>query len=66
MREIVPVLSRIALRYFAGALVAYGLIAPEDAQVITMDPDVALLVGAALGAIVEGAYALARRKGWAT
>lgn len=66
MREYVPVFARIVLRYLAGMLVAYGLIAPEHAELISMDPDLALIVGAAIGALVEGAYALAKRKGWAT
>ncbi|MDO5706546.1 MAG: hypothetical protein Q4G49_15965 [Paracoccus sp. (in: a-proteobacteria)] len=60
------VIARIALRYFAGALVAYGLVGIEDAHAIAGDPDLILLIGAALAAIVEGAYALARRFGWQT
>ena len=66
MRELLPVLARILLRYLAGALVAFGLIAPEDAQIIHTDPEIVMAVGLALGALVEGAYALAKRKGWAT
>jgi preprotein translocase subunit Sec61beta len=66
MTDLLPVLSRIFLRYLAGALVAFGMIGPEDAQIITMDPDLALVVGAVLGVVVEGAYTWARRHGGAT
>ena len=66
MNELLPVLARIALRYLAGALVAFGIIAPEDAQIITMDPEIVLLVGTVLGIVVEGAYAWARRHGGPT
>lgn len=57
-------LSRIALRYIVGALVAYGLISPDSADMIAFDPDLALLIGAVMGAVVEGAYAVAKRLGW--
>ena len=66
MKELLPVLARIFLRYLAGGLVAFGIIAPEDAKIIHTDPEIVMAVGLALGAIVEGVYALARRKGWAT
>jgi preprotein translocase subunit Sec61beta len=66
MKELLPVLARIGLRYLAGGLVAFGIIAPEDAQIIHTDPEIVMAVGLALGAIVEGVYALAKRKGWAT
>lgn len=57
-------LSRIIARYLAGALVAYGFFAPGDAAVI--EPDLALALGAAAGAAVEGLYAWARGHGWST
>ncbi len=63
MTELAPVLARILLRYLSGALVAYGMIAPEHAEIITMDPDLAIIVGAGIGAAVEAAYAIARRTG---
>lgn len=62
----IAVLSRIVARYVAGALVAYGLIPVDLADQIALDPDVALAIGAGLTVATEGAYALARRWGWAT
>lgn len=56
-------LTRILARYVASALVTYGFIAAPDAAV--MEPDLAILIGVAVGAVAEGAYALARRFGWA-
>ena len=41
----IAVLSRIAARYVAGALVAYGLIPSEMADQLALDPDVALAIG---------------------
>jgi len=56
--------SRISARYIASALVTYGMFAAPDAAMI--EPDLALMVGTVVGATVEGAYAIARRKGWTT
>jgi hypothetical protein len=56
-------LSRIFARYVSGALVAYGLVTPDDAAAMT--PELIALAGAALAAITEALYALAVRKGWA-
>lgn len=56
--------ARIFARYLAGALVTYGIFTAPDVAVL--EPDFVLLIGAVLGAGVEAAYALARRKGWAT
>ena len=54
-------LARILLRYgtgfFAGATFGQGL---------AQDPDLVLLTSLALGALIEGAYLLARRFGGAT
>lgn len=61
-----PVLARIILRYLSGALVAYGIIPHEVGAELAMDPDLALIVGAAVGAITEAAYAITKRKGGAT
>ena len=63
--ELIPVLSRIIARYGSGALVAYGIIPHEAGAELAMDPEVALIVGAVLGAAAEGFYVLARRLGWA-
>lgn len=57
-------LTRIIARYLAGAMVAYGLMAPQDA--VALHPDLVAIVGAVLGGVVESAYAYARRRGWAT
>jgi hypothetical protein len=65
-----PAIARIILRYLSGALVAYGLLAPEDAAALAYDPqlvaDVAIGVGAALTFAVEGFYWAARKFGWRT
>lgn len=63
--ELVPVIARIMLRYASGALVAYGFIPQEVGAELAVDQEVALILGAALGAATEGFYALARKKGWA-
>lgn len=68
---------RIALRYIAGALVAYGLMPGDLADELARDPDVigavaeavnwlAVFAGAGLAAAIEWAYGLARKYGWAT
>lgn len=58
------VLARIIARYASGALVAYGLAAPETAEAIMFDPDVITGIGAGLAVASEGAYALAVKLGW--
>lgn len=58
------VYARIIARWIASALVTYGWFMPEYAA--DLDTDLALVLGAVLGAVVEGVYALAKRKGWAT
>lgn len=68
---------RIALRYLAGALVAYGLVPADLAEELARDPDVvgaamdavnwlAVFAGAALAGGIEWVYGLARKHGWAT
>lgn len=63
-------ISRIILRYLAGALVAYGLLDAPMGDQIASDPDilsfVSLGVGTAAGLATEVGYALAKRWGWAT
>jgi hypothetical protein len=65
-----PAIARIILRYISGALVAYGLLAPDDASALAFDhqlvADVAIGVGAVLTFAVEGFYWFAKRAGWRT
>lgn len=62
----VPVISRIIARYLSGGLMSIGLLSPDLAAQFAMDPDVALVLGAIIGAVTEGAYAFAKARGWAT
>lgn len=63
------VIIRIALRYVAAALVARGLLTPEDGTMLASDPELASLIdvglGVGLGAVAEAWYLLARKLGWA-
>jgi hypothetical protein len=59
------VVARIALRYLAGALITAGYLDAGTGNTLASDPDVLMLVGLGLGLFTEGAYALARRHGWA-
>ena len=54
-------LARIILRYVSGFLVAKGLLASD----LSADPDLVLYLGLGIGAAVEFAYSLARKRGWA-
>jgi hypothetical protein len=60
------VIARILARYLSGALVSYGLIPHEVGADLAVDPDVALVLGAIIGAATEGVYAFARKRGWTT
>ena len=60
------VIIRIVMRYLSGALVSYGVIPHETAAELAMDPDVALVLGAIVGAATEAGYAFAKKRGWAT
>ena len=62
----IPVISRIVARYLSGGLMSIGFLPPEIAEQFAMDPDVALVLGAIIGAATEGIYAWAKRQGWAT
>jgi len=53
--------ARIFLRYGIGYLAG-----SEVGEMLAMDPDAVLLLSLGMGAAVEGAYALAKRYGWAT
>lgn len=54
-------IARIVIRYGAGAVVGADM-----ADVLAGDPDLVTVAAAAIGAGVEAAYALAKRRGWAT
>ncbi len=56
---------RIGLRYVAGILVAKAILPPDLADLIANDPEIAALIGVGIAAIVEAAYGLARKFGWA-
>ena len=64
------VIVRIAMRYFAGLLVGYGILAPGDVGILLNDPalerELATAIGAAIGLVVEAAYGIAKRAGWTT
>jgi hypothetical protein len=66
MTDLIPVYTRIALRYLAPSLAAVGILSPETAAVIALDPDVAVILGALIAAATEAWYAYARRNGGAT
>ena len=66
MNTLAPVVARIILRYLSGALLVLGLLPPEIAKQIGVDPDLTLLLSVIIAAAVEAAYALAKRKGWLT
>lgn len=69
-RKLNPALIRIGLRYVAGALVSYGVVSAETAQVVQNDPvisgAVATAAGVVVGAATEVIYALAKKWGWRT
>lgn len=55
------VVARILLRYGVGAVMglAYG-------NQLAADPDIVMLLAAGVGIATEGAYALAKKRGWTT
>lgn len=56
-------IARIFARYVIGAaFMGSDQIGAE----LAADPDLIMLVTVAIGAIVEAAYALAKKKGWST
>ena len=65
MQPFLPQLARVIARYLSGALISVGFIAPELGAQLSRDPEVIGLIGLALGAGTETAWALAVRKGWA-
>jgi hypothetical protein len=54
-------IARILLRYGIGYLAG-----SEAGEALALDQDAVLVLSLALGAAVEGVYAVAKRKGWAT
>lgn len=54
-------IARIVLRYLIG-----GIIGAAQGNMLAADPDLVTVVALGIGAAVEAAYALAKRKGWAT
>lgn len=54
-------IARIILRYGVGAIIG-----ASQAELLAGDPDIVSMVALAVGAAVEAAYVLAKRKGWAT
>ena len=55
--------ARIALRYVIGAAFMGS---DEIGQNLAADPDLVATVAVVIGTVVEGVYAYAKRKGWAT
>jgi hypothetical protein len=56
-------IARIVLRYVLGAAFMGS---DQIGMELAADPDLIMLATVAIGAVVEAAYALAKRKGWAT
>ena len=65
MQPFLPQLARVFARYLSGALMTAGFLAPGLGAELARDPEVLGLIGLALGAGTETAWALAVRKGWA-
>ena len=57
---------RILLRYLLGYLVLKNIVPQDVAEILENDPEIAMLIGGALAAAVEGITVLARRWGWKT
>lgn len=57
---------RIAARYMAGILLAYGIVPQDIADIIANDPEVAASIGLAIMGVIEIATVVARRLGWKT
>lgn len=64
------VFARILLRVAAGVLMGRGWLSAEDGAALSADPDVLHLVegaiGAAIWAVTEYYYRLAKKFGWPT
>lgn len=55
--------ARIILRYLVGAAFAGS---PLIGEQLATDPDIVMVVSAAIGVAVEWAYVMAKRRGWVT
>lgn len=53
--------ARIVLRYGVG-----GVLGMEAGSALAGDPDLVMLLAAAIGAATEAAYVLAKKRGWMT
>jgi hypothetical protein len=54
-------IARIVIRYAVGAIIGM-----DAGATLAGEPDVVTVAALAIGAAVEGLYAIAKRKGWAT
>lgn len=54
-------LARIILRYGVGLVLGW-----EAGALLAGDPDIVVYAAMGIGAAVEAAYALAKKKGWTT
>jgi hypothetical protein len=62
MTDYAPI-ARIILRYVIGAVFMGS---DQIGAQFAADPDAVMVAAVAVGAVVEAAYAIAKRKGWAT
>lgn len=53
--------ARIILRYGVGYFAGSA-----TGEALALDPDIVLILSLAIGFAVEGAYTLAKKRGWAT
>jgi hypothetical protein len=53
--------ARIIIRYIVGAVIGM-----DAGATLAGDPDVVTVAALGIGAAVEAAYAVAKKKGWAT
>jgi len=60
MIEYTPI-ARIVLRYVVGAVIGAA-----QGGMLASDPDLVTIVAAGIGGLVEVAYVIAKRRGWAT
>lgn len=60
MNDFGPI-ARIIIRYIVGLVIG-----ADAADIAAGDPDIVTIVAAGIGAAVEVAYGMAKRRGWAT